>query len=95
MSDLPDRFHLPRPHAILDTIKGYSRKAGELGRRVRELVFGFRLRSTVDIDRWSLPVKLNRHRILQRRRVFHQAGGIRSSIARYALKKARRPRQQL
>lgn len=94
MSHLPDRLHLPDPQAILDKIKGYSRKAGELGHRVRQRVFGFRLRSTIDIDRWSLPAKLHRHRILQRRRTFYQAGGGRSSLARYALKKARHNRQQ-
>ncbi len=95
MSNLQDRFHLPRPHDILDKIKGYSRKAGKLGRRARKLVFGFRLRSTVDIDRWSLPVKLHRHRILQRRRAFHQGGGVRSSMAKHALNKARHHRSQL
>ncbi len=89
MSDLSDRLHLLRPHNILNKIKGYSQKAGKLGRRVRELVFGFRLRSTIDIDRWSLPVKLQRHRILQRRRAFQQGGGTGSSMAKHALKKAR------
>ncbi len=94
MSDLPSRLHLLRPHNILNKIKGYSQKAGKLGRRVRKLVFGFRLRSTIDIDRWSLPVKLQRHRILQRRRAFQQGGGARSSMAEHALNKARhfRPR---
>lgn len=94
MSNLQNRLHLLRPHAILNKIKGYGRKAGELGHRVRMWVFGFRLRSTVDIDRWSLPAKLQRHRVLQRRRAFYRAGGGRSSLATYALNKARHNRQQ-
>lgn len=94
MSNLQDRLHLPNPNEILDKLKGYSRKAGNLGHRARERVFGFRLRSTVDIDRWSLPAKLHRHRILQRRRAFYRAGGDHSSLAEHALKKARHSRQQ-
>ncbi len=76
--------------AIFKKIKIYSKRAGALGHRTRRLVFGFRLRSTAPIDRWALPVKLmHDHRLIQRRRVFQQAGGSRSSIAQYALKKAR------
>ena len=75
---------------VLEKLTTYSQKAAELGLRVRQLVFGFRLRSTAHIDRWSLPVKLlHDHRILQRRRAFKQAGGLDSSIAVYALEKAR------
>jgi hypothetical protein len=84
----PDRSSFKR--IVLSKIDSYSRKAAELGRRVRELVFGFRLRSTAHIDRWALPVKLlHDHRILQRRRAFKQAGGQHSSIALHALDKAR------
>jgi hypothetical protein len=94
MSNLQNQVPLSGPRTVLDKIKGYSRKAGELGHRIRDLVFGFRSRSTGPIDRWSLPVKLlQRHRILQRRRVFEQSGGNRSSIAKYAMKKARHGRQ--
>ncbi|MBE7472872.1 MAG: hypothetical protein DPW09_27545 [Anaerolineae bacterium] len=75
---------------ILNKLTRYSQKAAGLGRRVRQLVFGFRLRSTAHIDRWALPVKLlHDHRILQRRRAFKQAGGSHSSMAVYALEKAR------
>ena len=75
---------------ILNKLTRYSQKAAGLGRRVRQLVFGFRLRSTAHIDRWALPVKLlHAHRILQRRRAFKQAGGSHSSMAVYALEKAR------
>jgi hypothetical protein len=74
----------------MDKIKGYSQKAEELGHRARKVVFGFRSPASVPIDQWSLPVKLlQRHRILQRRRVFHQAGGVHSSMAQHARKKAR------
>ena len=77
-------------HAMLNKLTTYGQKAAGLGQRVRQLVFGFRLRSTAHIDRWSLPVKLlHDHRILQRRRAFKQAGGLHSSIADHALKKAR------
>jgi hypothetical protein len=75
---------------VLDKIKEYGQKAGELGHRARKVVFGFRSSSGASIDQWSLPVKLlQRHRILQRRRAFHQAGGVQSSMAQHALKKAR------
>ena len=68
----------------------YTQKAGELGYRVRERVFGFRLRSTLPIDRCALPVKLQYdHRLMQRQRAFHQGGGSRSSAALHALNKAR------
>ena len=88
MSNSSDRISLQR--TVLNKITIYSQRAGELGCRARQLVFGFRLRSTAHIDRWALPVKLlHDHRILQRRRAFKQAGGPRSSIAKYALKKAR------
>jgi hypothetical protein len=88
MNDPHDRSFFKR--TVLSKINSYSRKAAELGQRVRQLVFGFRLRSTAHIDRWSLPVKLlHDHRILQRRRAFKQAGGVHSSIAVHALEKAR------
>jgi hypothetical protein len=81
--------------SIFKKIAVYSQKAGRLGRRARELVFGFRLRSTAHTDRWALPVKLlHDHRILQRWRTHRQSGGHRSSIAKHALKKARHGRQQ-
>lgn len=75
---------------ILNKLTHYSQKAAELGLQARQLVFGFRLRSTAHIDRWALPVKLlHDHRILQRRRAFKQAGGSHSSMAVHALEKAR------
>lgn len=75
---------------ILNKLTRYSQKAAGLGRRVRQLVFGFRLRSTAHIDRWALPVKLlHDHHVLQRRRAFKQAGGSHSSMAVHALEKAR------
>ena len=86
----------PKSRTVLDKIRSYSQKAGQLGHRARKAVFGFRSRSTMSIDRWSLPVKLlQRHRILERQRTFQQAGGIDSSVARYALEKARHGRPQL
>jgi hypothetical protein len=95
MTDPLDRVSSPGPRTVLDKIKSYSHKAGQLGHRARKAVFGFRSRSTMTIDRWSLPVKLlQRHRILQRQRVFRQAGGSRSSVAMYALEKARHGRRQ-
>ena len=76
MSDSQNQDSVPGPRTVLDTIKQYSRQAGKLGHRVRDMVFGFRSRSTGSIDRWSLPVKLlQRHRILQRRRTFDQGRG--------------------
>lgn len=88
MSNSQDRTSIRR--TVLEKITIYSQKAAELGRRARQLVFGFRLRSTAHSDRWALPVKLlHDHRILQRRRAFKKAGGPRSSIALYALEKAR------
>lgn len=75
---------------LFEKIVAYSRKADRLGRRARQLVFGFGRRSTAHIDRWALPVKLlHDHRVLQRRRAFHQSGGNRSSIIKHALEKAR------
>ena len=89
MSDLSNRGSLRS--TFLDKIAAYAQRTGALGRRVRRLVFGFRLRSTVPIDRWSLPVKLlHDHRLVQRQRTFQQGGGSHSSMARYALNKARR-----
>jgi len=83
-----NRFSL-RPN-ILKKITMYNQKITELGVQARQLVFGFRRRSTAHIDRSSLPVKLlYDHRLLQRQRVFLQAGGHRSSIALHALNKAR------
>jgi hypothetical protein len=88
MNHSTDRASLRQ--TVLHKLTTYSQKAAELGRRVRQLVFGFRLRSTAHIDRWALPVKLlHDHRILQRRRAFNQAGGSHSSMAMYALEKAR------
>lgn len=88
MSHSADRASLRQ--TLLHKLTAYSQKAAELGCRVRQLVFGFRLRSTAHIDRWALPVKLlHDHRILQRRRAFKQAGGSHSSMATYALEKAR------
>ncbi|MBN1220748.1 MAG: hypothetical protein JXM69_17640 [Anaerolineae bacterium] len=79
---------------FLEKVAGYAQKAGQLGQRVRQLVFGFRLRSTMPIDRWSLPVKLlYDHRLVQRQRTFQQGGGSRSSMAEHALNKARRQQQ--
>ncbi len=78
---------------IFQKIAGYGQKAGQLGHRVRQLVFGFRLRSTAHTDRLALPVKLlHDHRILQRWRTHRRSGGHRSSIAQHALKKARHGR---
>ena len=87
MSNAPDKT--PLRQTILGKNKAYSKKAGRLGYRARELVFGFRLPAKPYIDLRSLPARLDQHRILQRRRVFKQAGGDRSSIALHALKKAR------
>ncbi|MFC1975154.1 hypothetical protein ACFLXQ_02000 [Chloroflexota bacterium] len=94
MNDLQDR--IPLRDTLLQKLTIYGQRVGELGRRVRQLVFGFRLRSTVPIDRWSLPVKLTYdHRLVQRKRTFQQGGGHRSSMARYALNKVRRKKQQV
>lgn len=94
MSKLHTRIPLRR-NVVFKKIMSYSQKAARLGHQVRQRVFGFRLRSTAHIDRWALPVKLlHDHRILQRRRAFKRAGGSRSSIARYALDKARHQGQQ-
>jgi hypothetical protein len=88
MSHAPDRASLRR--TVLDKLTTYSQKAAKLGRRVRHLVFGYRLRSTAHIDRWALPVKLlHDHHILQRRRTFKQGGGSHSSVATHAIEKAR------
>jgi hypothetical protein len=93
MSKLNNRSSLR--DTIFQKLMIYSRKAGKLGQRVRQLVFGFRLRSTVHIDRWALPVKLlYDHRVLQRWRVHNKSGGDRSSIAQHALNKARHRNQQ-
>lgn len=79
---------------IFRRITEYSGKVTPLGQKVRHRVFGFRQRSTAHIDRWALPVKiLHDHRLPQRQRAFRQAGGNRSSIAAYALKKARQNQQ--
>ncbi len=94
MSDLQDR--IPLRDTLLKKISTYGQKAGELGRRVRQLVFGFRQRSTAHIDRWALPVKLlYDHRLVQRKRTFQQGGGHGSSVAQHALDKARHKKQQL
>jgi hypothetical protein len=81
-------------HTVLDKIKDYGHKAEQWGHRARKVVFGFRSPASMQIDRWSLPVKLlQRHRILQRRQAFHRAGGTRSSIVQHALEKARHARK--
>jgi len=81
--------------SIFEKIAVYSQKAGQLGHKVRQLVFGFRLRSTAHSDRLALPVKLlYDHRILQRWRTHRKSGGHQSSIAQHALKKVRHGRQQ-
>jgi hypothetical protein len=85
-SDHPISFK----QTVLATLTSYSHKAAALGRQVRQLVFGFRQRSTAHIDRWALPVKLiHDHHVPQRRRAFKQAGGLQSSVALRALEKAR------
>lgn len=90
MTNLPEGTSPPGARPLLDKIKQYGERAGQWGHRARKAVFGFRPRPDARIDRWTLPVKLlHRHKILERQRVFYQAGGSRSSIARYALKKAR------
>jgi hypothetical protein len=95
MTKVTKRTQSLKSQTVLDKIKGYSQKVGQLGHRARKAVFSFRPRASMSIDRWSLPVKLlQRHRILERQRVFQQAGGVHSSIARYALEKARHGRQR-
>jgi len=80
---------------IFNKIVAYGHKAGQLGLKVRQSVFGFRLRSTIHADRLVLPVKLlHDHKILQRWRAYRQSGGRGSSIARHALNKARHGRQR-
>lgn len=84
----------PLSNKLFQKIMGYSQQAARLGRRVRQLVFGFRLRSTAHSDRWALPIKiLHDHRVPQRRQAFLKGGGIRSSIAQHALNKVRRAKQ--
>lgn len=79
---------------VSDKIKNYGQKAGELGKQVRHLVFGFRQRSTAHVDRHALPVKLLvDHRLVQRRRAFQQSGGTRSGVALHALNKVRKQQQ--
>jgi hypothetical protein len=93
MSDSNDRLSLRS--TILTKVAAYSKRASQLGLRVRQLVFGFRLRSTAHSDLRALPVKLiHQHRIIQRWRAHNQSGGHRSSIAQHALSKARGDRQQ-
>jgi hypothetical protein len=88
MSNSKNRLSLRQ--AILNKITAYSQKAAGLGQQARQLVFGFGLRSTMDIDRCSLPVKLlTDHRILQRQSTYQQAGGVHSGMAEYGLNKAR------
>ncbi|MCB9099988.1 MAG: hypothetical protein H6632_10635 [Anaerolineales bacterium] len=79
---------------VFDKIKDYGQKVGDLSQRVRQLVFGFRQRSTAHVDRQAFPVKLLvDHRLVQRRRAFQQSGGARSSIAMHALDKVRKQQQ--
>ena len=90
MSDAKDRSSGSGPRTVLDKIKAYSHKAEAWRHRARKVVFG----ANVQIDRWTLPVKLlQRHRVLQRRQAFHQSGGTHSSIVQYALEKARHGRK--
>lgn len=94
MSDQKKQTASSGARTVLDKIKAYGHKAEQWGHRARKAVFGFRSPASMPIDRWSLPVKLlQRHRILQRRQAFHQAGGTRSSIVQYALEKARHGRK--
>ena len=82
-------------HIIFDKVMKYSKRAGRLGHRVRQQVFGFRLRSTTHSDRKSISVKLlHDHRLLQRRRAFKKSGGNSSSMAQHALEKAQHSKQQ-
>jgi hypothetical protein len=75
---------------LFKILMGYTHRAAQLGQQARERVFGFGLRSTIHIDRFSLPVRLvNDHHLLQRQHAFHQSGGPHSSIALHALNKAR------
>jgi hypothetical protein len=83
----------PKRDKLLQKITFCSQKAGLLSRQVRELVFGFRPRSTLPFNRCSLPVKLAQdHHLTQRQHVFQQAGGHGSSVALYGLNKARQQR---
>jgi hypothetical protein len=87
-------YRHPLRGKLFNKLVGYSQQAARLGRRVRQLVFGFGLRSTAHSDRWALPVKiLHDHRVPQRRRAFLKGGGIRSSAAQHALNKVRRDKQ--
>ena len=82
-------------HLIFEKVMHYGKQAGRLGKRVRQQVFGFRLRYTTNSDRQSISVKLlHGHRLLQRRRAFTKAGGNSSSMAQHALKKAQHSKQQ-
>ncbi|MEW5958611.1 MAG: hypothetical protein AB1801_12845 [Chloroflexota bacterium] len=90
MNETKNRSTRSGARTVLDKIREYSYKIEVWRHRARKAVFGFRSPASVPIDRWSLPVKLlQRHRILERRQAFQQAGGTRSSIIQYALKKAR------
>lgn len=94
MSDLQERGPKAGARTVIDKIKQYSVQAGKLGHRARKAVFGFRPRPTAEIDRWTLPVKpLQRHRILQRQRAFHQGGGNHCSMVQHGLEKARHGQQ--
>lgn len=76
--------------SALKRITAYSQKISAMGHQVRQRVFGFRRRSTLHIDRWSLPVKLlHDHRLVQRRRAFHKGGGAKSGVALHAMEKVR------
>lgn len=74
---------------ILQQIKSYAHQSGNLTRQARALIFASQPRSSLDVDRAVLPLKLHEHRLVQRRRVFQQAGGRASSIAVYAMDKVR------
>ncbi len=104
MGSLPDRT--PWRRILLNKIMAYTQKAGKLGQRGRQTVFGFRKQSTANpelslamdseinaeasVGQSSLLTKLRNHRLLQRRHAFRRGGGYHSSIALHALKKADR-----
>jgi hypothetical protein len=94
MNHLPDRMSTLRD-SLFDKLATYGQKAGDLGQRVRKLVFGFRQRATLPTDRWTFSVKLlYDHKLVQRQRAFQQGGGEHSGMVRHALSKVRHHIQQ-
>ena len=75
--------------AVTTRIKQYRQNANRLGKEVQQRVFGSRLAPDSATNEASLVDKLQAHRLLERRRAFRRAGGQRSSLVRYGLKKAR------